>query len=358
MAATDVTRATGEGGPAPLPQEGEARGRALLGVAVVAGWYLVALAAIGVGIALTATQVASDPEDVRAVEFLPAAVAALLLLTLRPHGQRFIVPGPRVAAAENPELFALLTDVVEQVGAKPLDEVYLAPGAAVDVVDRDGLGGKRALVLGAGFARVASERQLRAAIAHRLARRHAGGSRLEAFIERARGSSERGLQELADAGRTPITSVPYALNAQFFLRSTAALERSHELQADAVAAGIAGGDALAAVLELEPGLPAAHDAWLAERAAGKRGAFDEFVAREDVARQIRFAAFRRREDTASGGSDVPLRDRIARALSTAAGEEGAPPDRPARMLITGFEAREGRLAADAAARRASSPAAA
>ena len=333
------------------------RRRALLGVAVVAGWYLLALVGIGVGIAITAAEVASDPDDTRAIEFLPAAVAALLLLMLRPHGHEFVVPGPRLAEGENRELFGLLREVADGVGSRPFDEVYLAPDARLEIVDRDGtagFGGRRTLVLGVALLRAVSKRELRALVAHRLARRHAGGSRIEAFIERARHRTERGLRELEHAGRTPITSVPYALNARFFLRSTAGLDRAHELQADREAKRIAGGEALAAVLELQPGLPAATDAWLTEWSAGTKVPFDEFLAREDVARQIRFAAFRRREDTAASGVMVPLQERVARALADAspADENGA--DGPARELVSDFGTSEQRLIAGAAARHSPS----
>lgn len=355
MPATNTTPvAPASTAPSSQPaQPAEARSRALMGVAAVAGWYLIALVGIGLGIAVTAAEVASDPEHPRAVEFLPAAIAALLLLTLRPYGHEFSAPGPRLTESDNRELFALLHEVSTAVGVDSFDQVYLAPDARVSVVERDrtrGFGVTRALVIGIAFLRVATEQQLRAAVTHELTRVHSGGSRLDSFVGRTRKRMQQGLGELAAAGRTPLTSVPFAANAHFFLRSTAALDRSLELAADDAATRVAGGAAVAAILELQPGLPAAADAWTTEWAAGRRVPFDEFVRRDDVARKIRFAAFRRREDTASGGSEVPLQDRIARALTQAAAE-GERPDRPARTLLPGFVAYEQRLIGDLAARR-------
>ncbi|HSQ67012.1 MAG TPA: hypothetical protein VLM85_27530 [Polyangiaceae bacterium] len=62
--------------------------------------------------------------------------------------------GPALELDEEPKLRALLDEAASAVGTRPVDEVYVAPGASLEIVDRGGAlahlrgRGERALVLG------------------------------------------------------------------------------------------------------------------------------------------------------------------------------------------------------------------
>jgi Zn-dependent protease with chaperone function len=81
-------------------------------------------------------------------------------------------PGERLDLAQHPKLRAVLDEVAERIGTRPVDSVYVAPGTQVAVLERGGLlrqmrgKSERCLVLGAAVLDGMRLRELKAVLAH------------------------------------------------------------------------------------------------------------------------------------------------------------------------------------------------
>lgn len=86
--------------------------------------------------------------------------------------QKDVDPGHKLDAAEQPALRALLVEVAAKIGTRPVDNVYLTPGADLAVLERGSLrrqlGGhsERCLVLGVAVLDGMTLGQLRSVLAH------------------------------------------------------------------------------------------------------------------------------------------------------------------------------------------------
>lgn len=299
-----------------------ARTRALIGIAGVIASYLVAFAVIGIGLYVSGRAVADGGADT--VDMLPAAIAALVLLTLKPHGHAFVAPGPRLIRTEHPRLFAILDEATQAVGVPAYDEVYVDGSGTVRVAVRDGVfgfGGDRTLTVGVPLVRSLSPAALSALAAHEAYRFGSTDHKLAAFVERTRERMRAGLDELA-GGRGGIADLPFATSAGFFLRRTNEMSREWRLHTDEVVARVCGAPAMAEALRMSTGLPGAVAAF-ATKAAGPSPEFEQFAAfaaGEEGARAMSYARFQQAERANSDGGEPTLDARIARLESL----EGAP----------------------------------
>lgn len=81
-------------------------------------------------------------------------------------------PGERLDLAQHPRLRAVLDEVAERIGTRPVDAVYVTPGTQVAVLERGGLlrqmrgRSERCLVLGAAVLDGMRLRELKAVLAH------------------------------------------------------------------------------------------------------------------------------------------------------------------------------------------------
>jgi len=81
-------------------------------------------------------------------------------------------PGEKLDLAEHPRLRAVLDEVAERIGTRPVDSVYVTPGTDIAVLERGGLvrqlrgKSERCLVLGAAVLDGMRVRELKAVLAH------------------------------------------------------------------------------------------------------------------------------------------------------------------------------------------------
>lgn len=81
-------------------------------------------------------------------------------------------PGSDLDLAQHPRLRAVLHEVAERVGTRPVDRVFLSPGTDVAVFERGGVlkqmrgHSERCLILGAGVLKGMPERQFKSILAH------------------------------------------------------------------------------------------------------------------------------------------------------------------------------------------------
>lgn len=312
------------------------------GIAVVVVWHLEALAIILSGLYLTAHDLFSHPDQIGPVDLLPAAVAVVAALMIRPRGDAFVAPGPRMLRGEQPELFELLDSATTAVGQPPFDEVYVDGSASVSAIPRGGVfgfGSRYALSLGSALLQTLSPEEIRALVASESARL-LGGNRFRAFVERARQRMRRRLE--APAGRGAITGLPSRVCSEYFVGATAALSREHALATDDFVAGVIGARPLAAGLSAADLLPAALAAY---RRASTPKTFAQFAMSDEGNRAMEFARFRESDGTGAGERELLIRERVSR-LAAAAAEGVSFPGQTAARLIGGFDMLDRRVMRD------------
>ncbi len=323
-----------------------AKTAAYLAVGVAAAWHLVALAVVGAGLYLTGADIATG-QTLHPVDALPGAIALFVLLTLRPRGHRFIVPGPRLLRGEHPAFFRALDEATSAVGLARYDEVYVDATAHGRVVQRDGvlgIGGRRTLVIGAPLLQTMSVDHLKALVAHEAARYHGPLNDLAALVERTRARMRAGLDELAGGGGG-LTSLPFQILAGFFLRTTSAFSRDHRFATDALVARNIGGWQMVEMLRLTSGLPSILEAYGSVYAGRNGPRFEDYVVSEDAARVLAFARFRDSESTAASTAEPHVDERLHR-LHQAAADSCSLDERPAAELLHGFPDLAARQMAD------------
>jgi len=167
-------------------------------------------------------------------------------------GRRDEDPGEVLDLAGHPEFAALLTEVAEKVGTRPVDRVFITPGTELAVYERGGLGkqlrGKteRCLILGLGVLDVMERDWLRSILAHEYGhfsnRDTAGGT----FALAARRSLMTMGRGLAEGGMAAWWNPAWAFFNVFyrvFLRISQGASRLQEVLADRWAAFTYGADA-------------------------------------------------------------------------------------------------------------------
>jgi Zn-dependent protease with chaperone function len=332
------------------------RTRAALAVALLVGFY--ALAAVIAGALLFipyAELVYANRLDARIGLFCVIG-AFLILKSVVPRAEKFTPPGPRLAPAEHPALFALIDDVARRTGQEKPAEVYLAGDVNAFVTETGGtmgFGGRRVMGIGLPLLEALTVPELRAVIAHEFGHFVGGDTRLGPWIYRTRAAIGRTLESLE--GHSSILGKPFLWYGLGFLRVTHAVSRQQEFVAEAVAARVAGRDAAASALRRISGAAAAYGSfWASELApALDRGyrpplasGFGQFLRAPDVTSQVAAVVDAELQSGKSDPYDThpSLRERLAAlgARSGGAADEGAA---PARTLLADVDALERALIA-------------
>lgn len=225
-------------------------GRAALAIALMVGFYTLAL---GISAALLLFPYAMGDTSggiIGRFNVFSVVTAVLILYAIFPRRDRFKAPGPDLAEARNPRLFELLGRVAEATHQRMPQSVYLVPELNAWVANRGGflgLGSRRVMGLGLAAFQVLSIPQFAAVLAHEFGHYHHGDVALGPLLYRVRKGIGRTLETLGR--RNNIFFYPFNWYAHLFLRVSGAVSRRQELAADALAAGVAGRDALVSGLE-------------------------------------------------------------------------------------------------------------
>ena len=236
-------------------------------------------------------------------------------------------------------------------------EVYLVPDVNAWVAQRGGLmgvGGRRIMGLGLPLLQAVSVSEMRAIVAHEFGHYFGGDVKLGPLIYRTREALVRTVIALHQ--HSGFLQKPFEWYAALFFRVTHAVSRHQELQADALAARIAGADALARGLRTVHGAGLAFGTYWAQEVAPVLGAgylpplavgFSRFLEQPrvtDVLREAveteeregkadpydthpslreRLAALARRSGPAPGGAARRRRPRHRAPRRAARGRDGA-----------------------------------
>lgn len=329
----------------PAPTRAALRGRAVLAVALMVGFYLLALVLAG---ALLAVPILEWNAGVLHLKLdLIAGVAGLTILwAILPRRAPFEAPGPRLVEREHPRLFEEIRRIAQATGQRPPDEVYLVPDVNAWVMERGGfLGLGRVRVMGVGLAllRLLSVSEFRAVLAHEFGHYHGGDTRLGAWLFGARASMGRTVRSLS--AQSSWLHLPFLWYGNAFLHVTHALSRQQEFVADALAARTVSPTALGEGLKRVHAAGLAFDGyWSGELVPALRLGVHPPIA-EGFARFLRTprlaalleerVAEELRAGTAADPLDThpPLRERVAAVTHLPAGET-TPDPRDALDLLT------------------------
>jgi heat shock protein HtpX len=331
-------------------------GRAALAVALMLGFYGLAIGLAGLLGWIPYAEWHYAHRLHPKLAFFCLAGAFIIVKSIVPRPDRFEAPGPPLIEGKQRRLFTELRGIARATDQEMPTEVYLVPDVNAWVSQRGGVmgfGSRRVMGLGLPLLQVLTVSQLRAVLAHEFGHYHGGDVKVGPWIYKTREALVRTLQALS--GHSGLLSKPFELYAALFFRVTHAVSRHQELQADALAARVAGAAALTG------GLKAVHAAGLAFTgyweqevspvlSAGflpplARG-FGRLLEQPKIAEQLRQAVD---EEARAGKSDPydthpSLQQRIA-ALGGAPERPVAGEDPPAISLLDGLDDVEKQLLA-------------
>jgi Zn-dependent protease with chaperone function len=322
------------------------RTRATLAVALLVGYYALAVAIAGALLFVPyAEHVYGNRVHLRLALFCVVG-AFLILKAMVPRRDVFTPPGPRLTARAHPELFSLIDDVARETGQEKPAEVYLVADVNAFVTERGGMmgvGSRRVMGIGLPLLEVLSVAELRAVIAHEFGHFVGGDTRLGPWIYRTRLAIGRTLESLGE--HSSLLGKPFEWYGLGFLRVTHAVSRQQEYVADAVAARVAGVAAARNALRRIAGAAAAYNSfWASELApALHRGyrpplasGFGQFLRAPTMAPHVAAAVDAELREGKSDPYDThpSLRERLA-ALDRLRAVPAAKPDPNAeRSAIT------------------------
>ncbi|HEU5039720.1 MAG TPA: M48 family metallopeptidase [Gemmatimonadales bacterium] len=215
--------------------------RAALAVALMAGFYLLALGIAALLLAIPVLEVRFIGHISGKLTLVAVMGAGTILWSILPRRDRFEDPGPRLEPAQHPRLFAALREVASRTGQAMPVEVFLVPQLNAWVAQRGGImgfGSRRVMGLGLPLLEALSVRQLEAVLAHEFGHYHGGDTRLGPWIYVTRAAIGRSIHQLERQGSA--LAKPFEWYGHAFLRITHAVSRRQEFTADELAARTVG----------------------------------------------------------------------------------------------------------------------
>lgn len=180
-----------------------------------------------------------------------------------PRIDRFPDPGPRLTPEQQPRLFAVLAPLARATGQPVPMRVFLVQEMNAWVAERGGvlgIGSHRVMGIGLPLLELLTVAELRAVLAHEFGHFHGGDTSLGPWLYKTRAGIGRTIRSLPD--QHSWIRAPFLWYGNLFLRVTHAASRQQEYAADALAAKVAGSDALASGLKkLHAFGPLVHFFW-------------------------------------------------------------------------------------------------
>lgn len=233
--------------------------RALIAVVLMAGFYILALGAVGALYWLAYYDFMKTGGQAGMAIF-GLGIGTIILWSVLPRLKRFEAPGPELTRDAQPELFAVLEDVASATRQKMPANVYLFAEVNAGVRHR---GRRRVMEIGLPLMQALTVTQFRAIVAHELGHYDGGDTKLGPLVYRTHDAIERTVDALLDDDS--FIDKPFLWYGRFFLRVTHAVSRAQELAADRLAARVAGaGNAAAALLAIERAAAAFPEYWDSE----------------------------------------------------------------------------------------------
>ncbi|WP_432972445.1 GPP34 family phosphoprotein [Dactylosporangium sp. CA-233914] len=314
--------------------------RALLAVVMLGGFYVLGAALFGALAWLAVWTIVAFPgsADAHAVTALAFAAAGGLIIPavqlLRSAPEALDV-GHVVGEDEAPGLWREVRDLAALVGTRPPDEIRLVAEPAAFVWQDTGAlglrGGRRYLCIGVQLLQAWPVARVRGVLAHELG--HYAGRHTGLAV-----TTYRGMQAMSRTVERSGEYSPAGIILAFYLGIYAAVasavNRRTELEADDVAARVAGGDELAAALQDLGTLSETWDLVVASYTRWARtGGYEPGELLERFAQDPRYVPGLRPPPPGPFDSHPPLADRVARLTGRPA--DGPVDLSPATSLVAG-----------------------
>ena len=219
--------------------------RAVLPLALMAGFYLLALVIVAGLASILVVRVKTDVHIPGLVLAAAAIGIVTIIVGIVPRPRPFAEPGPRVTPEEQPRLFEEIRAVAEATNSHTPHDVYVVAdvNAAVDHVGGwMGIGSRPVMMLGLPLIAVLTVSELRGVIAHEFGHYVGGETKLSSVIYRTREGIGRTIHTLEGSAHEPTRAIrfPFIWYAEMYMRLTQAQSRQHELEADRMAAASPG----------------------------------------------------------------------------------------------------------------------
>ena len=167
---------------------------------------------------------------------------------------RSLPPGLPVARDEAPELFAAIDELRRRLDAPRIHVIVLDPGANAGLIQQSRFGPfgpyRNVLVVGMTLMRALAVDEMRVILAHEVAHLERRHGRVSAWVYRLRQAYPRLLEHCEHKGWTAIAAqLFFERYTPYFDLWSLALARTHEFEADRLAASVAGPETFAAALQ-------------------------------------------------------------------------------------------------------------
>jgi Zn-dependent protease with chaperone function len=334
-------------------------GRALLAVALMIGFYVLALGIAGGLLAVPYFEFReTHGVNVRIALFCGLGAFAILS-ALVPRRDKFVEPGPKLDPDDQPDLFQVVRSVAAKTGQEMPRDVYLVGDVNAWVAQRGGvmgIGSRRVMGIGLALLQLVSVSELRAVLAHEFGHFDGGDTKLGPWIYKTRTAIGRTLASLARHNRLLVK--PFHWYGKLFLRITHAVSRRQELAADSLACRVEGVRPLVGGLRAIHGAaPAFRSYWQGEVmpilnagfAPPIADGFRQFVRSDRIANAVSAHVERQLREAKTDPYDThpPLRERIVAVeqLPRSPARAALDRDEPAAALLRDVGTLEQRLLA-------------
>lgn len=223
--------------------------RSLVALLLMVGFYLLALAISGTFLYIAVLGLTGENRNGTGIGFLIVGALSILWSVL-PRRDVFVSPGPQIFESDQPELFRLIRDVAAATRQAMPDEVYVTGEVNAWVAHRGGamgVGTRRVMGLGLPLMQTLTLSQFRSVLAHEFGHYVAGDTKLAPLVYKTREAIWRTIENVSKS--SGLLHKPFLWYGNFYLRVTQAISRTQELNADSLAARVAGGRNAAAALE-------------------------------------------------------------------------------------------------------------
>jgi Zn-dependent protease with chaperone function len=222
-------------------------GRAALAIVLMVSFYALAL---GVSLGLLwlayADVTYTKHPNGRLLLFCVVGAGSVLWAIL-PRRDTFEPPGPRLPPHDQPELFALISDVAKATSQPMPADVYLTNDVNAFVTQRDGImgfGSRRVMGLGLPLMQALTVDEFTGVLTHEFGHYHSGDVALGPWIHKTQSAMVRTIVHLSES----VLRFIFIGYATMFLRVTHAVSRRQEFIADELAARVVGPQAMASGL--------------------------------------------------------------------------------------------------------------
>lgn len=215
-------------------------GRAALAVALMIGFYLLALGVCAFAAFLVYADLQSSRTNPKLWVFA-ALTIGVVVYSLWPRRLKFEDPGIALERRDQPRLWAVVDEIAKASGQAPPRRLFLVAEINAFVAERDsrlGFGGERILGIGLPLLQVLSVQQLRSVLAHEFGHYHGGDTRLGPFVHRTRAAIGRTVENFRNVDS--LLHLPFQGYGKLYLRATFAISRAQEFAADALSVQLVG----------------------------------------------------------------------------------------------------------------------